>query len=95
MNLSRIKRLSDIKGQPTDWDILFSIATESGLYPLWLDSNYRYLTNFMKFKFGILVRQGYVFCKNDFACRIVTEFTSVSYKDIFIMKGLFESCINV
>lgn len=90
MILSRIKKLSDLKSDPNDWNILYSIATESGLYPLWLDDiHYKYLTNFMKYKFGILVRQGYVFCKNDFACRIVTEFTSVSYKDVFVMKGLF------
>lgn len=90
MILSRIKKLSDLKAEPSDWDILYSIATESGLYPLWLDDvHYKYLTNFMKKKFGILVRQGYVFCKNDFACRIVTEFTSVPYKDVFVMKGLF------
>ena len=91
MILSRIKKLSDLKNEPSDWDILYSIATESGLYPLWLDDDhYRYLSNFMKYRFGILVREGYVFCKNDFACRIVTEFTSVSYKDVFVMKGLFE-----
>lgn len=91
MILSRIKNLSDLKSDPSDWHILYSIATESGLYPLWLDDeHYKFLTNFMKYKFGILVRKGYVFCKNDFACRIVTEFTSVSYKDVFVMKGLFE-----
>lgn len=91
MILSKIKNLSDLKSEPSDWDILYSIATESGLYSLWLDDNhYRYLSNFMKYRFGILVRQGYVFCKNDFACRIVTEFTFVSYKDVFVMKGLFE-----
>lgn len=91
MILSRIKKLSDLKSEPTDWTILYSIATESALYPLWLDDvHYKYLSNFMKYKFGILVREGYVFCKNDFACRIVTEFTSVSYKDVFVMKGLFE-----
>lgn len=90
MILSRIKKLSDLKVEPNDWNILFSIATESGLYPLWLDDeHYKYLTNFIKYKYGILVRQGYVFCKNDFACRIVTEFTSVPYKDVFVMKGLF------
>ena len=91
MILSSVKKLSDLKVDPSDWKILYSIATESCLYPLWLDdSHYKYLSNFMKYKFGILVRQGYVFCKNDFACRIVTEFTSVSYKDVFVMKGLFE-----
>lgn len=91
MILSRIKKLSDLKTEPSDWDLLYSIATESGLYPLWLDDHhYHYLSNFMKYRFGILVRQGYVFCKNDFACRIVTEFTCVSYKDVFVMKGLFE-----
>lgn len=90
MILARIKKLSDLKSEPGDWNILYSIATESGLYPLWLDDvHYKYLTNFLKFKFGIIVRQGYVFCKNDFACRIVTEFSSVSYKDVFVMKGLF------
>lgn len=91
MILSRVNKLSDLKAEPSDRNILYTIATESGLYPLWLDDvHYKYLPNFMKYKFGILVRQGYVFCKNDFACRIVTEFTSVSYKDVFVMKGLFE-----
>lgn len=90
MILSRIKNLSDLKADPSDSNILFSIATESGLYPLWLDDDhYKFLPNFMKYKFGIIVRQGYVFCNNDFACRIVTEFSSVSYKDVFVMKGLF------
>lgn len=91
MILDRIKNLSDLMYEPSDWDILYSIATESGLYSLWLDDDhYKFLSNFMKNKFGILVRQGYVFCKNDFACRIVIEFTCVSYKDVFVMKGLFE-----
>lgn len=91
MIFCRIKKLSDLKTDPSDWNILYTIATESGLYSLWLDDDhYKCLPNFMKNKFGILVRQGYVFCKNDFACRIVTEFTSVSYKDVFVMKGLFE-----
>lgn len=91
MILSRIKNLSDLKNEPSDWNILYFIATESGLYSLWLDDvHYKYLTNFMKYKFGILVREGYVFCKNDFALRIVTEFTTVSYNDVFVMKGLFE-----
>lgn len=91
MFLSKIKKLSDLKSDPMDWNILYSIGTESGLYPLWIDDeHYKFFTNFMKYKFGILVREGYVFCKNDFACRIVTEFTSVSYKDVFVMKGLFE-----
>lgn len=90
MILSRIKKLSDLKTDPGDLNILYSIATESGLYPLWLDDeHYKFLPNFIKYKFGIIVRQGYVFCKNDFAFRIVTEFTSVPYKDVFVMKGLF------
>lgn len=90
MLLSRIKKLSDLTYYPTDFDLLYQIATESGLYALWLDDvHYKFLSNFMKYKFGILVREGYVFCKNDFACRIITEFTSVSYKDVFVMKGLF------
>lgn len=37
MILSKIKKLSDLKTYPSDWNILYSIATESGLYPLWLD----------------------------------------------------------
>lgn len=90
MVISRIKKLSDLKSEPNDYNIVYQIATESGLYPLWLDDvHYRYLPNFLKYRFGIVVREGYVFCKNDFACRIVTEFTSVSYKDVFVMKGLF------
>ena len=90
MILSRVKKLSDLKTEPSDWNILYNIATESGLYPLWLDDvHYKYLTNFMKNKYGILVRQGQVFCKNDFACRIVVEFTSIPYDKIIVMKGLF------
>lgn len=85
MNFGKIKSLSDLKVGPNDWDILYRIATESGLYPLWLDDDhYRYLPNFMKFRFGILVRQGYVFCMNDFSCRIVTEFTSIPYEKIIV-----------
>lgn len=91
MILSRIKKLSDLKPEPSDWNILYAIGSESGLYSLWLDDvHYKNFTNFMKYKFGILVREGYVFCKNDFACRIVIEFTSLSYKNVFVMKGLFE-----
>lgn len=90
MNFGRIKTLNDLKSEPNDLDILYQIATESGLYPLWLDDeHYRYLPNFMKYRFGILVRQGYVFCKNDFACRIVIEFTSIPYGKVIVMKGLF------
>lgn len=90
MIFARIKTLKDLKSEPYDFDLLYQIATESGLYPLWLDDdNYRYLTNFMKYRFGILVRQGYVFCKNDFACRIVIEFSSVPYDKVIVMKGLF------
>lgn len=90
MNLDKIKTLNDLKAEPNDWNILYQIATESGLYPLWLDNDhYRYLPNFMKYRFGIIVRQGYVFCKNDFACRIVIEFTSIPYGKVIVMKGLF------
>ena len=91
MILSRIKNLSDLKVENGDLDILYNIADESGLYDLWLDDHhYKFLTNFMKYKFGILVRQGQVFCKNDFACRIVAEFTSsIPYNKIIVMKGLF------
>ena len=91
MILSNVKKLSDLKVDPNDSMLLYHIATESGLYPLWLDDDkYRYLTNFMKFQFGIVVRQGYIFCKNDFSCRIVIEFTSVPYEKVFVMKGLFK-----
>lgn len=91
MILSRIKKLSDLKLESNDWKILCQIAKESGLFFVWLDDDhYKFLTNFMKHKYGIIVRQGYVFCKNDFACRIVTEFTFVPYKDVFVMKGLFK-----
>lgn len=46
MILSRIKKLSDLKAVPSDWNILYSIATESGLYPLWLDDDhYKFLPN--------------------------------------------------
>lgn len=90
MNLGRIKSIKDLKYEPNDLDILYQIATESGLYPLWLDDvHYRYLPNFMKYRVGILVRQGYVFCKNDFASRIVIEFTSIPYCKVIVMKGLF------
>lgn len=90
MNFANIKTLNDLKSEPNDLDILYQVATESGLYPVWLDDeHYRYLPNFMKFRFGILVREGYVFCKNDFACRIVIEFTSVPYDKVIVMKGLF------
>jgi hypothetical protein len=90
MILSKIKNLSELKEDQNDISILYQIATESGLYSLWLDDNsYRLLPNFLKYKYGIVVRQGYIICNNDFACRIVIEFTSVPYEKVFVMKGLF------
>jgi hypothetical protein len=90
MIFSKIKKLSDLKSVPDDYCLLQRLAIESGLYPLWLDNeHYRYLSNFLKYRFGIVVRQGYVFCKNDFACRIVIEFTSIPYDNVIIMKGLY------
>lgn len=90
MYIGIIQTLNDLKSEPNDLDILYQIASESGLYSLWQDDkHYRFLSNFMKYRFGILVRQGYVFCKNDFACRIVIEFTSVPYGKVLVMKGFF------
>lgn len=90
MNLNSIKKISDRKYETDDWSILYSIATESGLYPLWLDDDrYRYFTNFLKYRYGIIVRSGLVFCKNDFACRIVTDLACVPYDKVIVMKGLF------
>lgn len=90
MILSKLKKLSDLKEEPNDIEILYQIAIESCLYDVYLDDpEYRLLGNFMRYKFGIAVRQGYVFCKNDFACRIVIEFTSIAYEKIFVMKGIF------
>lgn len=89
MNFSSISKLSDLKSCRNDYKILYNIAIESGLYWLWCESGYRCLSNFMKYKFGILVRQGYVFCKNDFAFRIVSEFASIPDGNIIVMKGLF------
>ena len=90
MNFCSITKLSDLKSLRKDSKMLCSIATESGLYSLWFDDcHYRCLSNFMKYRFGILVRQGYVFCENDFALRIVSEFTSIPCDKIIVMKGLF------
>lgn len=89
MNFSSISKLSDLKFCRNDAKILYSIAIESGLYWLWCESSYCCLSNFMKYRYGILVRQGYVFCKNDFAFRIVSEFASIPDGNIIVMKGLF------
>lgn len=91
MYYGSIKKLSDLKYDPDDACIGYTIAVESELYPMWLNDNrYKLLSNFLKYRFGIVVRQGYVFCNSDFACRIVMEFTSsVPYDHIIVMKGLF------
>lgn len=85
-----VKKLSDLKYDPNDANVVYTIAVESELYPMWLnDNHYKLLSNFLKYRFGIVVRQGYVFCNSDFACRIVTEFTSIPYGKVIVMKGLF------
>lgn len=90
MNLCSIKKSSDLCFETDDRTILYTIAIESGLFSLWLDCDrYCYLTNFLKYRYGIIVRQGYVFCKNDFAYRIVIEFTSIPYDKVIVKKGLF------
>lgn len=91
MNFLKIKKLGDIKEMPDDINTLYQIAYDCGLYDLWLDdTSYLLLPNFLKYRFGIVVRQGYVFCKNDFACRLIVEFTNIPYEKIIVMKGLFK-----
>lgn len=90
MYYGSIKKLSDLKYDPNDAYIGYNIAVESELYSMWLNDNrYKLLSNFLKHRFGIVVRQGYVFCNSDFSCRIVTEFTSIPYDHVIVMKGLF------
>lgn len=91
MYYGSIKKLSDLKYDPNDAYLAYSIAVESDLYSVWLnDDRYKHLTNFLKYRFGIVVRQGYVFCNSDFACHIVMEFApSIPYNKIIVMKGLF------
>lgn len=91
MYYGSIKKLSDLKHNPNDAYIGYTIAVESDLYPMWLnDNHYKLLSNFLKYRIGIVVRQGYVFCNSDFACRIVMEFaSSIPYNKVIVMKGLF------
>lgn len=91
MYYGSIKKLSELKYDPNDAFIGYTIAVESDLYALWLSENhYKLLSNFLKYRIGIVVRQGYVFCNSEFACRIVMEFTtSIPYDHIIILKGLF------
>ena len=90
MYYGSIKKLSDLNYDPNDANIAYSIAVDCDLYSLWLnDDRYKRLSNFLKYRFGIVVRQGYVFCNSDFACHIVMEFTSIPYNKIIVMKGLF------
>lgn len=90
MYYGSIKKLSDLKYDPNDSYIGYTIAVESDLYPIWLnDSHYNLLSNFLKYRFGIVVRQGYVFCNSDFACHIVMDYTSIPDNKIIVMKGLF------
>lgn len=90
MYFGSVKKLSDLKYDPNDAYIGYTIAVESDLYSLWLnDDHYKLLSNFLKFRIGLVVRQGYVFCNSDFACRLVMEFTSIPYDKILVMKGLF------
>lgn len=90
MYYGSIKKLSDLKYDPNDSYVGYTIAVESDLYPIWLsDNHYNLLSNFLKYRFGIVVRQGYVFCNSDFACHIVMDYTSIPDNKIIVMKGLF------
>lgn len=91
MYYGSIKKLSDLKYDSNDAYIGYNIAVESNLYPIWLnDNHYKLLSNFLKYRYGIVVRQGYVFCNSDFSCHIVMDYTfSIPYDKIIVMKGLF------
>lgn len=90
MYYGSIQKLSDLKYDPNDAYIGYTIAVESDLYPVWLnDNHYKLLSNFLKNRIGIVVRQGYVFCNSDFACHIVMDYTSIPDNKIIVMKGLF------
>lgn len=90
MLISRVNSLSDLKSAPNDYNLLYRIAVETELFSQWLDNeHYRYLSNFLKYRIGIVVRQGYVFCNNSFALKLVIEFTSVSCDNVVLKKGLF------
>lgn len=90
MYYGSIHKLSELKYDPNDAYIGYSIAVESDLYSVWLnDNHYKLLSNFLKNRIGIVVRQGYVFCNSDFACHIVSDYTSIPDNHIIVMKGLF------
>lgn len=90
MYYGSINKLSDLKYDPHDAYIGYTIAVESDIYPIWVhDNHYKLLSNFLKYRYGIVVRQGYVFCNSDFACHIVIDYTSIPDNKIIVMKGLF------
>lgn len=78
--------------KPTSFDdkvLAFQISKQLDVYILFLHSDYKYLTNFLKFRYGIFVRQGYVICNNNLAVDYLLFFSDVPCSHIIYNKGAF------
>lgn len=82
--------ISELKPASFDDKVLtFRIAKQLNVYLLFLHSDYVYLTNFLKYRCGIVVRQGYVICNNNFAVDYLLLLSDVPCSYIIFNKGAF------
>lgn len=72
-----------------DNEILYCISNQLNLYFRFLDSDYAYLTNYLKFRYGIVVRQGYVICNNNYAVEMLHLMSNIPRSKIKYIKGAF------
>lgn len=78
--------------KPASFDdkvLTFRISQQLDVYILFLHSDYKYLTNFLKYRYGIIVRQGYVICNNNLAVVYLLLLSDVPYSHIIFKKGAF------
>lgn len=85
-----IKNLSDLKRASfNDKLLVMRIAKQMGVYILYKHSDYVYLSNFLKYRYGIVVRQGFCFCNNNHAVVCLLLFTDVPRSHVVFTKGVF------
>lgn len=90
MNCNDFSVITELKPASFDDKVLvFHISKQLDVYNLFLHSDYKYLTNFLKYHFGIVVRQGYVICNNNLAVDYLLLLSDVPCSHIIFNKGAF------
>lgn len=90
MTCNDFSLITELKASTFDDKVLaFRIAKQLHVYVLFIHSHYVYLTNFLKYRYGIVVRQGYVICNNNLAVDYLLLLSDIPFSHIIFNKGAF------